>query len=597
MEKQKSAENMSQLTKELFYENEKRINKKASLVLLILGMVYVVSALLYFFDIFNLCDDIVAHSFIINGLICAVISVIAGKNQFKAKWLKYLIVFGAMISIGISYFFFPLNNTFIYYLPIVVSALYYDTKFMYLTTFFNWLLYSVLLLGNVVAEKYSPLMQSIHASQYIFLWSDPKEVIIYRFIPYIIFFAFTAFICKGITNGGKNLVLKQAKISSEISTVETELKAASNIQQSSLEPKSYIDDNGNINIKAFMRPAKVVGGDFYDYFRAGDNIVTLVADVSDKGLPAAMFMMKAKDALRLSIGNGKKIEEAVESVNNLLCHNNNENMFLTLFVAEMNVNTGVGKFVNCGHNPPIIKHADGSVSRLLNEPETVIGIFENNSINSHIFTLTDGDSLILFTDGLTDAADSDNNAFGDENLLSAVKNYEGAFVSLCEKIINDIDEFSSGSVQFDDMTLLSMNFGKAISATNKKYSFETGDNVSETLINEVDEILNKYSCPDDERRNIDVAIDEICDNINEYAYSDKKGEFTAEINVSENYIEFTFTDSGIAFNPLESESPDISGEPEIGGLGLYLVKNIMDKIEYCRKDDKNILKLLKIWNI
>lgn len=283
------------------------------------------------------------------------------------------------------------------------------------------------------------------------------EVLSYRYIIHSIEFFITALICNGIAKRGKNLVLKQSQITAEVTAMEADLKIASNIQLESLPAQSYSTSDGEIRINALIRPAKMVGGDFYDYFICGQDIVFLVADVSDKGLPSAMFMMKAKNTIRSAVLNGESLEKSVASANVELCHDNNENMFVTLWIASINRQSGIGTYVNAGHPTPLLRHADGSVSNIENEPNTMLGLFADTVYTSQPIVIKEDDTLFVFSDGLTDAENDSKEFLGKERLLQYVQCLPADTEDFCNTLIDKIDGFASNQNQFDDMTLLTFS--------------------------------------------------------------------------------------------------------------------------------------------
>ena len=368
------------------------------------------------------------------------------------------------------------------------------------------------------------------------------------------------------------------------------------MQLSSLPGKHSTFNEDKIIIEAFMRPAKAVGGDFYDYFVVDDNLVFLVADVSDKGFPAAMFMMKAKNAVRSAFHTKKEFEEVVEIANFLMYNDNNENMFTTMWIASINMKTGVGKYANCGHLYPFVRHQDGSVSRIENEPDLMLGVFENPQISTHLLKLTDGDTLIAFTDGLPDAVNHEGERFGEDRLYELIKNLPKIDTSTGGVLIGHIDKYVGDTNQFDDMTSLGVHFTSFDKPEEDVISLKA-ETVSSTILNDtLNELLDKNGCPDFVRRNINVSIDEVCENIKEYAYNDSIGEYSVRYLIGKNYLEIEFIDDGAEFNPLEEKTEPFD-DLQIGGLGIHLYTNIMDDVRYERINDKNHLLMIKCWSI
>lgn len=593
--KKTSTGTQSSFQAELFRQNERKTNRLAAIALLIIGLLYSVLAELSSEGIINLISthtEILIHiSGMINVLIFFVIIFINSSHPI----IKRIIIADILLSAMVVLFYFPLNASFAVYMAIVISALYYERRLIIATTCANWALYIGCMVANIILERRNENMQLFHSVQQVTLWQYPDEVVYYRIIPNTILFAVLCIVCCGIARRGKTLVLKQAEAASAQAVLKTELNVASGIQHSSLPAGTFVNDEGNLHISAVMQPAKQVGGDFYDYFTLGSNIVYLMADVSDKGLSAAMFMMKAKDAIRLAVSGGKNLEDAIADVNTLLCTNNKDNLFVTLWVGMTNIHTGIGKYINCGHLSPVVKHSDGSISVLENDPGLMLGVFEDIEIKSYPFYLDSNDTLLLYTDGLTDAMNKDGEALGEEHLRNFIESSPLSSDALYNSITEEFKKHIEGTDQFDDMTLMSVCYTDIAAPKKEIFRLKAESGSPEEAIEHINSKLAAIGCPEDTRRNIDVVIDEICTNIVEYAFPDGNGEYSISCWYGENFIKIRIFDKGIPFNPLETEEPDITGEPQIGGLGIHLVRSIMDVVEYSYEDGTNKLTLAKIW--
>lgn len=586
-----------QIKQEIFYENEVRTNRRASISLEIMGILLLALNVLDVLAIYDLGGEICRRGMFFAAVLSCSVLPIAWKFKFKAKWIKKAIIASVLVSSSVCFFLYPLNADFLSYGAIIISAMYYDRKLIRRTGVISCILYGALLQANIILEKTSPEINAFHAYQEIGIFKFPMEVLTYHFIPHVVFFFVIAFVCDGIAKRGREFVREQAENTEAISVMESDLNAASEMQLSSLPENDFATDGGNVGVTAFMRPAKAVGGDFYDYFVNGDDLIFLVADVSDKGLPAALFMMKAKNAIRAAFLTGESFEKAVRIANDLLCSDNKENMFITLWIASLNIHTGVGMYANCGHLPPLILHEDGSVEYVENEPNLMMGVFKDAEISVHPLRLKAKDTIVVFTDGLTDAINAEGECFGDERLEAAVAKLSAYEFDGNDFLIQEVDRFVGETEQFDDMTSLRVHMAETLDPVVRTLDLKTGAEYTEQVIDRVNGLLAHTSCPTDVRRNIDVAIDDVCENIREYAYDGNEGDFSVDISVGENYIDLTFTDEGMEFNPLEEDEGPLDGEPSIGGLGIYLYKSIMDAVTYSRTVNKNQLRLTKIWKV
>ena len=240
-----------------------------------------------------------------------------------------------------------------------------------------------------------------------------------------------------------------------------ELDVARNIQSSAL-PHNFaaFPELPAVDIFASMSTAKEVGGDFYDFFKIGnDTLCVVIADVSGKGVPAAMFMMRAKTLIRSYAETGQPIEEIIKSANRSLCDGNDAGMFVTLWAATINVNTGEMAYVNGGHNPPLLRRKDGTFEYLKMKVNFVLGSFDNIPYTRQELTLEHGDELYLYTDGVTEAMDVDGQLYGEDRLHNVLnKESYASSNALCAAVKEDVEKFTIKAEPSDDMTMLSVMF-------------------------------------------------------------------------------------------------------------------------------------------
>jgi sigma-B regulation protein RsbU (phosphoserine phosphatase) len=379
-------------------------------------------------------------------------------------------------------------------------------------------------------------------------------------------------------------------VTAEKERIGAELDIAAKIQASML-PCIFpaFPDRAEFDIYASMLPAKEVGGDFYDFFLIDENTLAVVmADVSGKGVPAALFMVIAKTLIKNSAQSGKSPREVFETVNNTLCENNETNMFVTVFMGYFDIPTGKFTFVNAGHNPPLLRSHE-TFDWLKTKPGFVIAGMEDMCYKQHEIILNPGDELLLYTDGLTEAANNENMLFGAPALLEAANSRQGLpLKEFTISIKREIDKFVEGAEQADDITMLALKYKGP--AMNELFIEATLENTG-TVLDFIHERLG--DCPPKIQNQIGIAVDEVFSNIARYAYNPETGGATVRIAVGDD-ITIEFEDSGVAYNPLEEDDPDISlsaGEREIGGLGIFMVKKIMDSVDYQREGGKNILTI------
>ncbi|MCL2078701.1 MAG: SpoIIE family protein phosphatase [Oscillospiraceae bacterium] len=429
-------------------------------------------------------------------------------------------------------------------------------------------------------------------------------------------------------------------ITSEKERIGAELDVASGIQANML-PRIFpaFPERMEFDLFASMSPAKEVGGDFYDFFMVDPNtLAVVIADVSDKGVPAALFMVIAKAMIKSNAQSGKNPKEVFEIVNNLLCENNDAGMFVTAILGYLDIPSGKFSFVNAGHNPPLLRTNTG-YDWLKKTPSLVLAGMEDMLYREYETTLRPGDELFLYTDGLTEAMNHEREMFGDARLLDCVnKHLALPLGEFGTSVKEEIDEFCSGADQTDDMTVLILRIMHVENAENEhaedsqnalaQHAEHTTSSADELVIGasleNTDIVLDFLSerlgdCDLKIKNQIKIVADEIFSNIARYAYKETPGDATvriftggaetvpasdekADLNPQPDQdggghvITIEFEDSGVAYNPLLKEDPDITLSAEdrdVGGLGIFMVKKIMDLVEYRRLGDKNILTLTK----
>ena len=375
--------------------------------------------------------------------------------------------------------------------------------------------------------------------------------------------------------------------------IDKELEFARQIQHSAL-PSVFppYPNRNDFDIYAQMNTAKEVGGDFYDFYLLGeDKLAFLIADVSDKGIPAAMFMMTAKTLIKSLVESGISPSDAFTQANNKLCENNEAGMFVTAWLGILDLNTGLLKYVNAGHNPPLIKRNGKYFEYLCSKPNFFLAGMENIKYKACEIQLSPGDEIFLYTDGVTEASNAINELFGEERLLECINENDCLSVKqLCDKIKGDVDRFVGNAMQFDDITMLAvkLNF---LSSNNSIEVLPDGSSMN-TVYNFIDNRIKEHLLDKSISNKIKLVTDEMYSNIINYS-----GATYAKVSLckSDREVVLTFTDNGKAYNPLIAESPDTSlsaDERGEGGMGIYIVKKTASRIDYSNKDGLNILTII-----
>ncbi len=382
--------------------------------------------------------------------------------------------------------------------------------------------------------------------------------------------------------------------------IGVELSLASDIQAHML-PCIFppFPDSTEFDVFASMTPAKEVGGDFYDFFMLDEKrIAVVIADVSGKGIPSALVMVIAKTLIKNHMMYGLEPAEAFTTVNKMLCESDENSMFVTAWMGVLNTETGILTYVNAGHNPPLIKTGDEKFEYLHSTPGFVLAGMEGIRYKQNSLQMKSGDRLFLYTDGVTEAGNAKGEFYGEKHL----QDFLNAHISdqpanILKAVKKDIDDFSENVEQFDDITMLMLDFHKPYE--NKDMTeriFPAEDSALEQATAFLEEELNKLDCSPKAMMQLSVALEEIFVNIAHYAYPGLKGIVRIAIYHKDDKVRIRFTDSGIPFNPLEKDDPDINTSAEdrdIGGLGIFLAKKTVDDVSYEYQNGQNILNIVK----
>ena len=428
----------------------------------------------------------------------------------------------------------------------------------------------------------------------------------------------------------------------DMKRIERELDLARNIQLSMLpgEERDENSDDDRHELAPLLLPAKEVGGDFYDFFKIdNDHLCVVIADVSGKGVPASLFMMVSRIILRTMTKNLKSVVDAFNKTNYALAKRNRLNMFVTVWAGIIDLRTGHIEFASAGHNPPAVRHKDGSVEFIPSKAGLVMAAMEETVYKPQTYNLQQGDTLFLYTDGVTEATNSEDKLFGDARLLEAIKKSGDLdTANTCTFVKKEIDKFVQDVPQFDDITMLAVKFNGSDEPVWERYekTIDVSDNgKSGELKSFVQDILtpmdgakkvqmqdawDRYEkivdvIPENQdiltafvegilapmegsmksQMQINIAIDEIYSNIVKFSGATRVT-LIVEVRKATLTARLTFIDDGKPYDPIKQADPDITlpaEERDIGGLGIFIVKKTMDSVSYRRNGDKNELAITK----
>ena len=393
------------------------------------------------------------------------------------------------------------------------------------------------------------------------------------------------------------------QITSEKERIGAELNVATQIQADML-PSIFppYPDQTEFDLFATMTPAKEVGGDFYDFFMTDENHIALVmADVSGKGVPAALFMVIAKTILKNRAMLGGTPSEILKDVNEQLCDGDKTQLFVTIWLAIIDIRTGKGVAANAGHEHPALRRNGGPFKLVKYRHSPVIGMMDDIDFTEHEFQMNPGDTLFVYTDGVTEANDAEGRLFGDDRLVEALNsNPDVTPEGVIGNVRAGIRGFVAGAEQFDDITMLCFKFkGPDKFLDLDELSVEADVKQLDNVLAFIDRHLEAVGCPMQTQMSIDIAVEEIFVNIAHYAYQGmEQGKAWIKIGFDKDplVMNLRFIDTGKPFDPVAKPDPDVTQKAEdrrIGGLGIYMVKKIMDSMEYERLGVRNVLTMTK----
>ena len=319
-----------------------------------------------------------------------------------------------------------------------------------------------------------------------------------------------------------------------------------------------------------------------------------------EGVPAALFMAMAKTLIKSRAADDRSTASILTHVNDELSADNETCMFVTIFSGILNIRTGELLYTNAGHNPPYLKRKDGSLQPLDQRHGPVIGAVEGMVYGEDRDTMAPGDLLLLYTDGVTEALDTEDQLFSEERLEQLLTSMGTDDVNkVIDKTVAAVKTFEGEAEQADDITVLALAFhGSPEDALIAERRITIKNHLPEiTVVNEKFEAFaEEYDVPRPLAMKFDIIFDEVLNNIISYAYNDD-GDHDIEIRMelAGDRLIVTIADDGAPFNPLSLATPrtDLGLEDrEVGGMGIHLVRNLVDNVSYQRRIDKNVLTLM-----
>lgn len=397
--------------------------------------------------------------------------------------------------------------------------------------------------------------------------------------------------------------ISAAKTRQKLLSLQRDLEIAGEVQNYIL-PEAFVELDGCI-IHARIIPTRSIGGDFYDYFLIDDrHIGIVVGDVSGKGIPAALFMAMTRSLIKMTALTGVSPNECLKQVNIALSAENPSYMFATVFYAILDTDSYELTYCNAGHNSPYLINRNGKLSCLPRTGNMALGFDEDADYSCLKIEINSDHVLFLYTDGVTEVADINNNMFGEnrlEDILSKTEHDDSE--RLLSTILEDLNNFSSGAVQSDDITMLALSIASPSAHKNtekiNKFSFALQNNLGQLIV--LQKYIEQYCQQNDLAFNvqyaIEISLEELFTNITNYAFSDtNEHQIQFEFCIMSSIVCIVIKDEGLEFDPtmgIQSQVKTSLEQSKIGGWGLQIVHKYMDGLTYQRKENFNILTLTK----
>ena len=617
---------------EAYYDNEADANKQMSFANAAAAVYMLVIWIFYlsgFFKTHSNVTVILINIFFPLGILTLFTPLLYAfkfKQKLRKPDYKFFVLFSFVFVIAVLNVILPKHSAIAWALCILMTNHYYNPR-VGKVVFASVLIASLgamfggmfvgefdanLLFGNEIMEKINTqeifangpaarleMLNKLYAMGNGFFDLDYNRYlgsVVFYFFPRAVILALVYLVSNALNKRTRKLLVSEINVNSEQQKTATELDVAKDIQLATLPTETVTSKD--IEIQAELKAAKQVGGDFYDYFTLDDTHVgLLIADVSGKGIPAAMFMMKTITCFRNIANINKSPAETLREVNRLINKGNDNNMFVTVFFAIVDTKSGLMTFSNAGHNPPII----GQHQRyqfLKTKPGFVLGPMPEAFVSDEQYQLQNGDTITLYTDGITEARNDKGEFYGEERLKLLFNKQEySCLVELHHSLKDDIERFVNGADQADDMTYLTMKYHGDNYLYEEKRFKGTKENLA-PMIQLISDFGKKMNLADAFVNNLCVVADEMLSNIVKYGYAEYVDDIFIRLlfNVDKNEFVLTLIDRGVKFNPFEVNNKPVSGDVSQireGGLGILIVKRLMTEYAYDYINRKNIVILKK----
>ncbi|MBO6094408.1 MAG: serine/threonine-protein phosphatase [Oscillospiraceae bacterium] len=467
---------------DIFILNEQQGNRTVALTIVVTEAIYIITLLLNILGIFKGRALTVAMTEgIIIQLIPLAIYTVFGPGK---PWMKHVLLGGLTFSLSIIDGQLTYKTALLMVIPIVVSIRYFSRITTLRVAVFTVILFTLsaiygavhgILDVNIVdlpqnftlfiEKRLVTALKSLNLPESMLI----RNTILLSFFPKLLLYMIIAYASVKSAARGHQMILEQKRIS----RVDAELSMAHDIQQSILpDPACAYADRSEFDIFATMEPAREIGGDYYDFFMVdGDHLCLVIADVSDKGIPAALFMMSSRSMIKSEAMLGSSPKDLLESVNRRLCENNPTKMFVTVWIGILEISTGKLTCVNAGHENPFIRSRGGAFRVLRDKHGVMVGVTEKAKYINYTLELSPGDTIFVYTDGVPEANDAAGKMYGMERLEIALNQApKESPEEILFSVRSDVNAFVNGAKQFDDMTMLCLVYRGIGYTTGKSFT-------------------------------------------------------------------------------------------------------------------------------
>ncbi len=456
-----------------FAENEKEANKYTARCMFVMAIVVAIVWILNLLKVFIVPQGIMAFA-ATGSIVLLLIPIVLCRTAFKnSKYLKVFIMACCIVAITFLATAMPKHGIIAWAAPIALSCHYYSKKFTYGTLIASIVLMAASLYAGAMFGEWDIGIFGKGAvePERIFTPDVYRRLFLFMLLPRAMTLVGICSVCATLANRTHALLEKQINDSIEKQRIASELDVATHIQTSML-PCIFpaFPQYKEFDVFASMTPAREVGGDFYDFFMIDEKHLAIVmADVSGKGVPAALFMVIGKTLIKDHTASGRDLGEVFSEVNRLLCESNSEGLFITAFEGVLDLETGEFNFVNAGHEMPFIYRAGGEFKAEKIRPGFVLAGMEEMKYKAGSLKLNEGDKIFQYTDGVTEATDAQHRLFGMERLeasLNRVRDKNSK--EIIDAVRADVDEFVGEAPQFDDITMLCLSFKEKLNKDGDK---------------------------------------------------------------------------------------------------------------------------------